>query len=479
MKKALILVNALVFGAIAIVLITSLVSWGSTVLEVSRNIVNREQAFHIAEAGIDYYRWHLAHAPADYYDGNASSTSPGPYIHSFKDKDGNTIGQFELTITPPPSGSTVVKIKSKGVLASASNISRSIQATLAIPSLARYAVAANDVMRFGEGTEVFGPIHSNDGIRFDGVAHNLITSAKTTYTDNDSDACTGNSWAVHTCFGANDPTPNTIPPNRSDVFMAGRQYPVPNIDFSGMTTDLSQIKANAQSAGRYFAPSGSQGYRIVLKTNDTFDVYRVTALISAPSNCTNSSNQDGWGTWSVRTQTFVGNYTFPTNGLIFVEDHIWVEGSINTARITIASARFPDSPATRTSITVNNPLRYTNTDGTDTLSLIAQNNFNVGLISSSTLQIDAAIIAQNGRAGRYYYNSNCRTSSPTVNYYTRTELTLYGMIASNKRYGFAYTNGTGYATRNIIYDGSLLYAPPPSFPLTSNQYQIISWDELK
>jgi hypothetical protein len=477
MKKGLILLNALVFSAVAAIIITGLVSWGGVVLRASRQIVDREQAFHIAEAGIDYYRWHLAHAATDYYDGNASTTSPGPYIHDFADKDGNTIGQFRLTVTPPPSGSTVVKVKSEGVFYASQEISRTIQASLAIPSLAKYAVVSNEATRFGAGTEVFGPIHSNDGIRFDGIAHNLVTSAKNTYTDTDSDACTGNSWGVHTCSGVDDPAPPTTIPDRSDVFTAGRQFPVPTIDFAGMTSDLSQIKANAQSAGRYFAPSGSQGYRLVLKTNDTFDVYRVTALVATPNNCTNSSNQDGWGTWSVRTQSFVGNYTFPANGLIFVEDHIWVEGTINTARLTIASARFPDSSTTRTSITVNNPLRYTNTDGSDVLSLIAQNNFNVGLVSSSTLQIDAAIIAQNGRAGRYYYGTNCRVNS--INYYVRDQLTLYGMIASNKRYGFAYTNGTGYTIRNIVYDGNLLYSPPPSFPLTSSQYQIISWDEIK
>jgi hypothetical protein len=166
---------------------------------------------------------------------------------------------------------------------------------------------------------------------------------------------------------------------------------------------------------------------------------------------------------------------------VFVEDHVWVEGTINTARLTIASARFPDSPATRTSITVNNPLLYTNKDGTDVLSLIAQNNFNVGLVSSSTLEIDAALVAQNGRAGRYYYGSNCKIGNGqnAISYYDRTLLTLYGMIASNLRYGFAYTDGTGYGERDIIYDSHLLYSPPPSFPLTSNQYQIISWDEVR
>ncbi len=53
------------------------------------------------------------------------------------------------------------------------------------------------------------------------------------------------------------------------------------------------------------------------------------------------------------------------------------------------------------------------------------------------------------------------------------------MIASNKRYGFSYTDGTGYDIRNIIYDANMLYAPPPSFPLTTDQYSIISWEEVK
>jgi hypothetical protein len=51
------------------------------------------------------------------------------------------------------------------------------------------------------------------------------------------------------------------------------------------------------------------------------------------------------------------------------------------------------------------------------------------------------------------------------------------MIATNQRYGFAYTDGTGYLIRNLNYDGSLLYGPPPSFPLTSDQYVTLTWEE--
>ncbi len=473
-NKGLILVNVLVFAVIVITVTSALINWGTTLLKRTRQIDASEQAFQIAEAGIDYYRWHLAHNATDYKDGTATTTN-GPFVHDFKDKDGNILGQFALTITPPPIGSTVVKIKSKGTVTSYPNIYRAIAVTLAIPSLAKYSVAANDVMRFGAGTEVFGPIHSNNGIRFDGIAHNLITSAKDKYVDPDN----GSSYrfGVYTTDSPTDPSPPASVPTRSDVFMAGRQFPVPAFDFLGMTTDLSTMKSTAQAGGGYYASSGAEGYHIVLKTNDTFDLYKVTSVTSYSSNCQNDSSgasgQTGWGTWSIQNQQFIGNKVIPANGIIFIEDHVWVDGKINTARVTIAAGKFPDSPSTRKNITVNSDLLYTNYDGTDTIALVAQGNVNAGLSSEDDLRIDAAIIAQNGRVGRYYYSNRCGTG------YTRSTITLFGMIASNIRYGFAYTDGTGYQTRNIIYDQNLLYAPPPNFPLTSSQYTTISWDEVR
>jgi hypothetical protein len=256
--------------------------------------------------------------------------------------------------------------------------------------------------------------------------------------------------------------------------MAGRQFPVSNIDFLGMTTDLSAMKTAAQASSRYFAASGYMGYHIILKTNDTFDLYRVTSLTPASNNCEkDNQKQTDWGTWSIQNQTFLQNYSFPSNGTMFFEDNIWVDGQINTARLTIAAGKFPDSPATRKNITINSDLLYTNYDSQDVISLIAQGNINAGLSSIDTMRIDGALVAQNGRVGRHYYSNRCGTG------YNRTLLTLYGMIATNIRYGFAYTDGTGYDNRTIIYDSNLLYAPPPNFPLTSDQYSTISWDEVK
>ena len=473
----------LIYGGLVTILLTGFLSWTSNVVTSDLKFSSRTLAFSIAQAGVEYYRWHLAHAPTDYQDGTGG---PGPYTHNYYDKSNNLVGQFILEITPPLNGSTIVIVKSTGKVLDDSSVEKIIEAKLGIPSFAKYAAVLNANVRFGDGTEVFGGIHSNGGVRFDGIANNLVTSAVTSYDD--PDHVGNNEFGVHTHKnkvaeggGTNNSfRPWEAPPNeiqdRSDVFLVGRQFPVPAVDFTGITQTLADIKSEASSTGFYRGASGNFGYDMVLKTNDTFDFYRVTALVAAPSGCTNYLSQDGWGTWSIQSEILLGNYPIPSNGLIFLEDDVWIRGQINTSRLTIASARFPDNSSTRSSITINNDLLYTNYNGQDVISLIAQKNINIGFVSSSTLRVDAALMAQNGRVGRYYYRS---PDSRCDTYHTRSVITTYGMIASNQRYGFAYTDGTGYQTRNLVYDTNLLYSPPPSFPLTADSYEILSWKELK
>lgn len=462
-------VTILFFAALTVVLVSGFSFLASSFLRFSVRSLNKAQAFAIAEAGIEYYRWHLAHAPQDYQDGTGRS---GPYVHMYYNKSGISIGQFSLSIVPPPVGSSVVTITSAGRVFADTSVSKIIQVKMAIPSFAKYAVVVNSNIRFGSGTEVFGPIHSNGGIRFDALAHNLVTSALQSY--NDPDPPYDFAFGVHTHVSPADPSPPATMPSRPDVFMAGRSIGIPAVDFTGITQNLAAIKANALSGGYYAPSSGALGYDLLISTSGLMTFYRVTALSAPPGDCSNVSGQSGWGTWSIQSETFYATSTIPANGNVFVEDNLWVNGQINNARVTIASGVFPDNPSTRTSITVNNNLRYTNYNGSDTIALIAQNNVNAALFSADTLRIDAALVAQNGRVGRYYYSSpECDPNS------IRSSLTLYGMIATNQRYGFAYTDGTGYQTRNIIYDSNLLYSPPPSFPLTSSQYTPISWNEIQ
>jgi hypothetical protein len=481
--KGSILIQVIAFMAIGIVILSGFVGWGTMSVRTARHTEYRDQAIQIAEAGIDYYRWHLAHAPSDFQDGTATS---GPYVHNYYDKQGNSLGTFTLTITPPPVGSTLVTIKSAGKVTSDPSIVRTVQTRLAKPSLAKYAVVANSFMNFGPGTEIFGPIHSNGGIRFDGLAHNIVTSALSSFDDPTHSG--GSEFGVHTHVTPTDPLPPTAVPSRVDVFQVGRTFPVPAVDFAGLTANLAQIKTDAQANGVYYAASGAQGYHITLKTTGKFDIKKVNSLFPAPGGCTNAQGEANWGTWSINTtggaETVVAtNVDFPANGLIFVEDNLWIDGQINNARLTIAAATFPDAAATRKNIIVNNNLLYTNYDGTDVLSLMAQNDIIAGLKSADTQEIDGALIAQNGRTGRNYYAAACGAE------YRRSSMTLYGMIGTYQQYGFAWSGTTyncpdgtqrssGYCTRTITYDANMLYGPPPSFPLTTSQYQVVSWDEI-
>jgi hypothetical protein len=467
-SSGLILVNVIIFVGISITVVAALANWGAIVLRSTKNLVIREQALQIAEAGIEYYRWHLAHDPLDYKDGTGG---PGPYVHEVMDTNGEVVGEYSLEITPPPLGSTLIVIRSTGVATAHPDVSRTIEAEMAVPSFTSFAVVANEEIYFSQGTEIFGPVHSNGGIRFDGLAHNVVTSAKAEYNDTTNPGTL--EFGVYTTRSPEDPIPPAAVPVRPDVFMAGRQFPIPAVDFGGLTHDLAQLKAAAQSGGLYIPSSGKQGYHVILKTNDTFDLYKVVSLTPPGNNkCKDNENQGGWGTWSIQNQQFVANYPFPANGIVFLEDHLWIDGTIDDARLTVAVGRFPEAPGQYRNVLINTNVRYTNYDGRDVLGIVSQGDIDIGLDSDNILRIDAALVAQNGRAARYYYSDDCGVG------HQRDLLTLFGMIASHGRFGFAYTDGTGYTTRHIIYDINLLFNPPPGFPLTSNQYEIISWREV-
>ena len=467
-RRGFTLLTSLVVAAVAAVIVVALSSWFAGVYRGAKYVVEREKAFQIAEAGLDYYRWHLAKWPNDFHDGQGTSTT-GPYIHDFENAEGDVIGRFELAIATTVN-SSVVTVTSTGYhTAGEFEAKRVLRARYAIPSLAKYAAVVNDDSRFGEGTIVHGPIHSNGGIRFDGVAHNIVTSARTSY--NDPDHSGSNEYAVHTHVAPTDPLPPTALPNRSDVFRAGRRVGEPAFSFSSLTTSLSALRSSAQAGN-------GVGYEVILNTNDTYDLYRVDSMMSLPGNCP-ASTQSGWASWSVGTRTLIGaGYAFPADGLMFFEDHVWVSGSIETARLTIAAARFPDNGNTHRNIIVNQDLTYAGYEGDEVLGLVAQNSVLVGLNSEDDLRIDAALVAQNGMVGRMYYAGNGSPSNQCGENSARSRISLYGMIASYERYGFAYTDDTGYQIRDITYDAELLYAPPPSFPLASSQYETISWEEV-
>lgn len=440
------LLFVMVFGSLAFSIVTMGIA-GYAVSEntASRHKENREQALQIADAGINYYRWHLAHNQTDYKDGTGVT---GTYTHAYRDKDGDTIGYFSLGITPPANGSTVVTISSTGWTVLQPNSRRTLKARVGFPALTDFALLTNNDAWIGDTEVTHGKFHANGGIRFDGVGDAPISSAMATYT------CK----TFHGCSNVTKPGvwgtggPSTYWDN-----------PVPAQDFSAVTAKLAEIKASAQAAGGlYFSSSGKEGWRLQFNVAGTVTVYKVNA-----TNCYQATDVDGT-TFTpcidIKTLAAGTTYTLPTNGFIFVDDTVWVDGVVK-GRVTVGNK-------TGKSIIINDNLTYAAKDGTNVLGLVAEQNVLIPRNSPAVLEVDGALLAQNGGAKRYYYSGNVKTS-----------LTIYGSVISNGIWTWSWVNGSnvvisGYTTTNDTYDTNLTYNPPGGFPVGS-QYNLISWEEVK
>lgn len=442
-----ILIMTLVFVSMFLVIFMSLAgyvnrSYHETVLQS-----HDELAFQIAESGLNYGRWRLAHDPNDLQ----------PETRAVTDQFAGELGSYTLTFEQPIAGSALVLIRSIGTTDGQAQRPATLEARYGVPSLARYASIVNSDVWYG-GT-LKGAVHANGGIRMDGSSDSLVTSARETYV------C----QAIHGCSNQTKP----------GVWGTGQlqslwEFPVPAVDYTALTQDLLTIKTKAQELGTYFGLSGAYGYHLVFNPNDTYSLYRVTQK-RAPLSSYDA--ETGWETssYDIQSEVHLQTSPVPSGGVLYLEDTVWVEGEIRN-RVTVASGRFPDNPATNTDIIINGSLTYGGIkDGTRSLGMIAQRHILIPYYGAADyLELNGAFIAQKGKYGRRYYNSG--------SFRLRERLTLYGMVASNKTPGTAWVNGSGqvisgYQEGISSYDPHLLYGPPPFFP-TTGQYEFISWEQL-
>ncbi len=452
-QKAFTLIYLLVIIFIFSVMMLPIINFTVAEMRTLTATVDREQALEIAETGINYYQWHLAHFPNDYKDG---TNGAGPYVHNYADFDTQkNIGQYSLEITPPTTGSTVVTVKSTGVTTHNPNVKRAITAKFGIPSLAKYSFLSNDVIWIGPNESVSGQMQSNNGVRFDGTSNAPIQSAKSTYT-------------CPSIQGSPCPAlKNGVWGNASQAVKNFWQFPVPAVDFSSLTSDLATMKNIAQSGGIYLPPSNALGYVLVFNSNGTVSVYKATSMwVSGTGYDVNgvahNENID------YKTKALQFTQAIPANGVIFVEDKTWVEGTVK-GRATVAVAKLPFNPATAPTIYIANNILYSAKDGTNVLGLIAQKDIVVTKRAPDFLEIDAALIAQNGSAQFFYYASTIKNT-----------ITVFGSIMTFGIWTWTWVNSSntvtsGYRNTVDVYDSNLLYAPPPSFPISSSGYQLLNW----
>ena len=175
-----------------------------------------------------------------------------------------------------------------------------------------------------------------------------------------------------------------------------------------------------------------------------------------------------------------GVLNYPPSGVIYVNDNVLVEGANLSGRITIAcSGQLNSSGKTAaTNASIVGDLTYSAYDGTVTVGVIAQNDVKIptyapwketGTLSNMNLEIDCALIAQQGKE----YVSAADFGGPD-----RGTLTMYGSVSSYTRpYRYNTGNDGGFLIGVNNYDPYLLHNPPPYFP-TAWSFQILDWSEL-
>ncbi len=463
---------ALVFGAIFIGLIGALSSY--TLIENQLQNVNYSQseAFTIAEAGIEYYKWFLAHFPGNTTDGTGHA---GPYSITYNDPEGGPTGTISLSITGNTScgQTTSIDLQSTGTPNDNTSVSKTVYARYAQPSVATYSYILNDSVWAGADRVILGPYHSNGGIRMDGTANSPVTSSLSSWLCTSSFGCSPNQ-TENGVFGAGTPT---------NLW----QYPTPQVDFNAISANFTSLKTTAQTSGEYWSygtkSSNQNGVHLIFNADGTVTVKKVTA-VSAPTVVAFVDGTSGPRSDNslIKTESTIGTYTLPaTCGLIFLENRAWIEGTI-TKKVTVVVADVTDANGAADAILTNN-ITYSAYDGTAGLTVIAQHDVLVGPTSPSTMTLNGIFIAQDGAFGRNLYT--CPGPYEGGNGSTRlASLTILGTTVSNKRTGTKWINGcnnftsdAGYQSRTDSYDRRMASDPPPFTPAVSSDYELLDWHE--
>lgn len=462
-----IMLLVLVFGGI---FFTVLMALSSFVLSESRaqDVTRaRAEAFSIAEAGLEYYRWFLSHFPGNTTNGTGHA---GPYIITYADPEDGAVGTYTLSITGNVSCNTVqsINVISTGVSSSSPDVSTTLSARFAAPSVAAYSYIVGSNVWAGADRVINGPYHSNGGVRMDGTSNAPVTSSLPT-------------WDCTSSFGCS-PSQHSAP---GVVGTGGNQnlwaYPTPEVEFDDIAANFSSLKTTATTNGiylpRYSSSSGSnshRGYHLIFNGNNTVTVKKVTnadGLSVSPLNPNDSSTDYAL----IDNETSYQTYTLPANcGLIFVEDNTWIEGTI-VGKVTLVAAGVIN-PNFDPPIILKNNITYAADDGSSGLTVIGARNILIAPDSPQNMILNGIFIAQSGAFGRNRYS--CSGS-----YEPRGTLTILGTTVSKLRTGTRWVDGcgsnddAGYQTRIDAFDRQNLANPPPFTPTLSTRWQFVDWQQ--
>lgn len=463
----------LVFSAVFLTLLSALAGYIFVQQKAQLAKENQEKALQAAEAGLEYYKWYLAHNPGDTTNGTGG---PGPYVHTVPDPEGGTVGSFSLDIDAKTFCGEVsdITITSTGWSASDARYKRTVAASYVRPSVAEFSHIVDANIWAGPDRVINGPYHSNQGVRMDG-AHNAKVSSGVA------------SWLCTSSFGC---SPSAT---KNGVFGSGTpgedlwEYPTVPVDFNGLTVNLATIKSLAQSNGIYIGDSDDYGWRVTFLADGTIQVRKVVGAIEVWGY----SSEVGWQPERTVMSNTQGStvYTVPADcPVVFVEDDVWLDGTVS-GKALIAAADVSAGSIDR-SVILNGNLTYANPSG-DGVTVIGEKNILVGLQVPDVMDIRGIFIAQKGRFSRNHYCTNdCSSTkgnqglpSSLDEYVLRSTLNTTGTVVSKDRVGTKWISGgafvSGFSQRNDSFDQDLSLSPPPFTPWTSDDYALKEWREKR
>lgn len=470
------------FMGVFMLIIGTVTSYAFQQAKYGRALFAREQALHIAEAGLENFRWLIAHntSAGGTIMTNGAGLSSLPTTYTVSDPEGGTVGSATITATPAyQCGATQwMDLSSLGRSNAGVGFPRTLSARYMKRSVAEYAFLYNSTVWFGSTNTGVGPYHANNGMRMDGTTNSTVTAGVATVLCDSSLGCSPSS-------------------NQNGVFGSSAvtslwQYPVSTIDFTGMALNFSTLRSYAIASGVMLNPTSvtragitqgstfasvggvdTKGFHLTFKSDGTVDVYRVTATNPANSIFSYNNIDNGYYSYpQIVSESLVANVSLPsTCSLIYSQAKTWIDGTIS-GKVTLIAA---DPGSYNPDIILNNNIAYATTDGTTGFTAVAEDSVLLGLIVPNVMSVRGIFVAQSGLYGRDYYYSGGYTNG-NDSYITRSTLTVTGTIVSNQR-GGVWWGDSGFATRYNYYDRILAFAPPPFTPAVTSDYSLQLWRE--
>lgn len=492
----------LVFGSIFIILTSVLVSTIVIENKAIRNTIDRSLASEIAESGLEYKRWYLAHNIEDYNGpDNVSMNGDGEYEYSRDYIDpisGEITGRIDYVIKPETfcgvTNNAAMEITGVSFV---EDQEYTLQQIHARDSAANYSYIYNEDVQAGADRFIRGRYHSNGLVIMNGRNDSVVSSSRASGVS---------------------ASPNPHPQARVDLW----QNEVASIDFNGLTLDLLAIRNAADTYNG--SPVGDNlndrlftlndncfnyecGTRRRPRTcttctrNDAFEVQlindnnpdeasirvweldelqvfsRTNALDEGEKFCDYSQFNDSNHTIENRAvcnngrATYLGEFALdPMCPVAFFEGNVFLHGEAD-AKMLIASADLNSSQDTNVYI-VNN-ITYENNDGSDGVTVVSQGSVKIGFGVPDDMRVQGIFIAQNGYFGRDNYTASSHRH--------RDYLEIIGSIVSNMGGGTQWVSMpsgnivSGFSSRQTYYDRSLSRRPPPLTPKVSDNYSYIEW----